>query len=85
MLSMISKITRKGFLTTVKDYKNMYANQRYFEEPFVLRTDKGDAIVILKREWDSDPPAPDTAKLYNPVKNLLCANPHVGVLCILAN
>ena len=52
MLSMISKITRKGFFTTVKDYKNMYANQRYFEEPFVLRTDKGDAIVIRKREWD---------------------------------
>ena len=50
MLSMISKITRKGFFTTVKDYKNMYANQRYFEEPFVLRTDKGDAIVIRGEE-----------------------------------
>ena len=30
----------------------MYSNQRYFEEPFVLRTDKGDAIVVRKREWD---------------------------------
>ena len=52
MLSLISKITRKGFFTTVKDYKNMYSNQRYFEEPFVLRTDNGDAIVVRKREWD---------------------------------
>ena len=51
MLSMISKIARKGFFTTVKDYKNMYANQRYFEEPFTLRTDTGDAILIRKREW----------------------------------
>ena len=31
----------------------MYANQRYFEEPFVLRTDSGDAICIRKREWDT--------------------------------
>jgi hypothetical protein len=53
MLSLVSKIARKGFFTTIKDYKNMYANQRYFEEPFVLRTDTGDAISIRKREWDS--------------------------------
>jgi len=52
MLSIISKITGTAFITTIKDYKNMYANQRYFEEPFVLRTNKGDAIVIRKREWD---------------------------------
>ena len=52
MLSMISKIADKSFITTIKDYKNMYSNQRYFEEPFVLRTDKGDAIVVRKREWD---------------------------------
>ena len=52
MLSMISKIANKSFITTIKDYKNMYSNQRYFEEPFVLRTDKGDAIVVRKREWD---------------------------------
>ena len=52
MLSLISKITRKGFFTTVKDYKNMYANQRYFEEPFVLRTDTGDAIIVRQRDWD---------------------------------
>ena len=52
-LSWISKITRKGFFTTIKDYKNMYANQRYFEEPFVLRTDSGDAICVRKREWDT--------------------------------
>ena len=51
-LSLVSKIADKSFITTVKDYKNMYANQRYFEEPFVLRTGKGDAIVIRKREWD---------------------------------
>lgn len=53
MLSMISKIVDKSFITTIKDYKNMYINQRYFEEPFVLRTDNGDAIVIRKREWDT--------------------------------
>lgn len=53
MLSLISKIARKGLFTTIKDYKNMYANQRYFEEPFVLRTDTGDAISIRKREWDN--------------------------------
>ena len=51
MLSQVSKIARKGLFTTIKDYKNMYANQRYFEEPFVLRTDTGDAILIRKREW----------------------------------
>ena len=53
MLGLISKITRKGFFTTMKDYKNMYANQRYFEEPFVLRTNSGDAITIRKRQWDN--------------------------------
>ena len=52
MLSLISQIAGTAFVTTIKDYKNMYANQRYFEEPFVLRTDNGDAIVIRKREWD---------------------------------
>ena len=50
-LSLVSKIARKGFFTTVKDYKNMHANQRYFEEPFVLRTDTGDAIVVRQRDW----------------------------------
>lgn len=52
-ISMVSKIARKGFFTTLKDYKNMYANQRYFEEPFVLRNDQNDAIVLRQREWDS--------------------------------
>lgn len=52
MLSLVSKVARKGFFTTIKDYKNMYANQRYFEEPFVLRSNKGDAILIRQREWD---------------------------------
>lgn len=52
LLSIASKIARKGVITTVKDYKNMYSNQRFFEEPFVLRTNNGDAIVVRKREWD---------------------------------
>jgi hypothetical protein len=52
LLSLISKIANIAFVTTIKDYKNMYSNQRYFEEPFVLRTDSGDAIVVRKREWD---------------------------------
>ena len=51
MLSILSKISDKAFITTIKDYKNMYANQRYFEEPFTLRTSQGSAIVIRKREW----------------------------------
>ena len=52
LLSIISKIQNKAFITTIKDYKNMYASQRYFEEPFTLRSNKGSAIVIRKREWD---------------------------------
>ena len=52
ILSLISNIADIAFVTTIKDYKNMYSNQRYFEEPFVLRTDNGDAIVVRKREWD---------------------------------
>ena len=52
MISIVSKIARKGFFTTLKDYKNMYANQRYFEEPFVLRSDNQDAIVVRQRDWD---------------------------------
>ena len=64
MLSLVSKIARKGFFTTVKDYKNMYANQRYFEEPFVLRTESGDAIVIRQREWDQTDRQAWTQKNY---------------------
>lgn len=52
LLSLVTKIADIAFITTVKDYKNMYSNQRYFEEPFVLRTNNGDAIVVRKREWD---------------------------------
>jgi len=52
ILSILSKISNKAFITTIKDYKNMYASQRYFEEPFTLRSYKGSAIVIRKREWD---------------------------------
>jgi hypothetical protein len=64
MLSLVSKIARKGFFTTIKDYKNMYANQRYFEEPFVLRTESGDAIVIRQREWDQTDRQAWTQKNY---------------------
>jgi len=63
-LSLVSKIARKGFFTTVKDYKNMYANQRYFEEPFVLRTASGDAIIIRQREWDQTDRQAWTQKNY---------------------
>jgi len=64
MLSLVSKIARKGFFTTIKDYKNMYANQRYFEEPFVLRTQSGDAIIIRQREWDQTDRQAWTQKNY---------------------
>jgi hypothetical protein len=63
-LSLVSKIARKGFFTTIKDYKNMFANQRYFEEPFVLRANTGDAITIRQREWDQTDRQAWTQKNY---------------------
>lgn len=51
-IATISKLTRKGFYTTLKDYKNMNQRDRIFFEPFELHTDNGDFIVIHKRDWD---------------------------------
>ena len=51
-IQRISRVTKNGFFTTSKDYKNMHASQRYFEEPFVLRTTTGDAIIVRRRVWD---------------------------------
>jgi hypothetical protein len=50
-INWASKLTRKGFYTTLKDYKNMHASQRFFEDPFQLKTDTGDCIIIRKRDW----------------------------------
>ena len=50
-INQISKISRKGFYTTLKDYKNMHAGQRFFQDPFQLKTDSGDCIIIRKRDW----------------------------------
>lgn len=46
-------LARRGFITTLKDYKNMHANQRFFQEPFELKTNTGSSIILRKREWDS--------------------------------
>jgi len=51
-ISIVSRLARVAFITTLKDYKNMFSNQRIFEEPFILRTDKSDAIIVRKRAWD---------------------------------
>ena len=52
VIDQISRITNKGFYTTLKDYKNMHIGQRYFQEPFELKSNNGSAIVIRKRDWN---------------------------------
>jgi hypothetical protein len=54
VISTISKIATKGFITTLKDYKNMHNNKKHFEEPFILKSDNGDAIIIRNRQWSKD-------------------------------
>lgn len=50
-IALIKKLTRKGFYTTLKDYKNMSMRDRFFYEPFELHTDSGSHIIIRKRDW----------------------------------
>jgi len=48
----LCNIATKGVYTTLKDYRNMHASQRFFQEPFEVKQDDGDSIIIRKREWN---------------------------------
>jgi|TARA_R110000782_G_scaffold207966_1_gene296463 hypothetical protein len=48
----LSKLTKIALYTTLKDYRNMNASQRFFQEPFEVKTPSGDAIIIRKRDWN---------------------------------
>jgi hypothetical protein len=50
-INAISKIAKKGFITTFIDYKNLGNNKKHFDEPFQLKSDAGDAILIRSRQW----------------------------------
>jgi len=52
IIDQISRVAKKGFYTTLKDYKNMHIGQRYFQELFELKSNNGNAIVIRKRDWN---------------------------------
>lgn len=53
-INKLCKLARIGLYTTLKDYRNMHASQRFFEEPFEVKQDSGNSIVIKKRDWDRD-------------------------------
>lgn len=49
----LSRVSRSGKLvTTLRDYKNMKASERRFDEPFVLGLGDGEAIFLTQRTWD---------------------------------
>ena len=48
----ISKLTKVALYTTLKDYRNMPASQRFFQEPFGVKTPQGEAVIIRKRDWN---------------------------------
>jgi hypothetical protein len=48
----ISKLTKVALYTTLKDYRNMPASQRFFQEPFSVKTPQGEAVIIRKRDWN---------------------------------
>lgn len=53
-INTICKLARIGVYTTLKDYRNMHVSQRFFEEPFEIKQDSGNSIVIKKRDWDRE-------------------------------
>jgi len=53
-IDKLCRAARIGIFTTLKDYKNMHMNQRYFQDPFEVKQDDGDAIIIRKRDWHKD-------------------------------
>jgi hypothetical protein len=48
----ISKLTKVALYTTLKDYRNMPASQRFFQESFSVKTPQGEAVIIRKRDWN---------------------------------
>jgi hypothetical protein len=51
-IKTLPRIAKRGFYTSVKDYKNMGSRDRFFEEPFELRTNSGNCIILRQRDWD---------------------------------
>ena len=51
-IEQLVKITNIAFYTTLKDYRNMAANQRFFYENFEVKTNSGDAVIVRKRDWN---------------------------------
>tara|TARA_R110000824_G_C15080510_1_gene664357 strand:- start:72 stop:764 length:693 start_codon:yes stop_codon:yes gene_type:complete len=51
-IEALSKLTNIALYTTLKDYRNMHASQRFFQEPFEVKTPAGEAIIIRKRDWN---------------------------------
>ena len=50
-IANICNKSRIGFVTTIKDYKNMNFNQRSFYDPFQIKTDDGNIVLIKYRDW----------------------------------
>ena len=51
-IEQLVKVTNIAFYTTLKDYKNMAPNQRFFYENFEVKTNSGDAVIVRKRDWN---------------------------------
>ncbi len=47
----LRSLVNKGLYTTLKDYRNMNASQRFFQDPFEVKQDDGNSIIIRKRDW----------------------------------
>ncbi len=63
-INLMPQLAKKGFYTSVKDYKNMNSRDRFFEENFELKSDQGNCIIIRKREWNQQDRQAWTQKNY---------------------
>jgi hypothetical protein len=63
-INSMPKLAKKGFYTSVKDYKNMSSRDRFFEENFELKSDAGNCVIIRKREWNQNDRQAWTQKNY---------------------
>lgn len=63
-IEQASKLANIGFYTTLKDYKNLNAAHRFFQEPFQIKTDTGDCFVVRKRDWKPNDKQAWTDKSY---------------------
>lgn len=50
----LCNLASKGLFTTLKDYKNMHVSQRFFQDPFEVKQDDGNSVIIRKRDWNSN-------------------------------